>query len=215
MEKKMISCLTVLSLTILIWATLGSRWVWSGVQDKEENVYEDLYDRERFDSADTNHDGILDKNELRNAQKDFEYYQDNSRLQHADTNNDGVLSFKECKAERSWEEKHNSQLEKEAFQDLKKKYPNLDPSDRKKLLKLLKNNPDKLRDLLGNKSWIKKHSDLAVKITEDKDFIAKHPDIAQWQKTHQEWVTKHQEWAKSQGKGKAAKAKDKAKSSVE
>jgi hypothetical protein len=91
------------------------------VKEKEEAVYDSIYNRERFNRADTNGDGVLSKAELKAAQKDFEHYRDAARFRHADTNGDGVISLEEAKAERNSEMTHRRELQKKAKKDIGKK----------------------------------------------------------------------------------------------
>ena len=117
----LIMTLLFIGFTTIVFAQEGDNPL-----DQLEDKYDELYDYERFQAADTNNDGVLDKEELRAEQKDFEYYQDNKRFRHADTNNDGVISLQEAKAERRWEKEHFEELAKNALQDYKRKHPDVD-----------------------------------------------------------------------------------------
>src|SRR3990167_8862950 len=113
----------LLGLTIFVCCMVAASASVSAESSGIEERYDNLYDRERFDTTDVNKDGVLDKAELNDAQKDFEYYRDNELFQHADTNKDGVISFEEAKNEKQWEKKHHDRLERQALKDLKNKYP--------------------------------------------------------------------------------------------
>ena len=143
-------------------------------QERAEGVYDELYDMERFEATDTNNDGVLDKEELRAEQKDFEYYRDNARFQHTDTNNDGVLSLEETKAQKRWEKEHHERLAKEAFKDLKNKYPNADFKD----INWLKEHPDVAKELYNNRQWLEEHPNVAGKLADNKEWLSKHPEVS-------------------------------------
>jgi hypothetical protein len=162
---------TSLDLTVLLILTC---LISSASVGKVEDKYDELYDLERFNTADTNKDGILDKNELRAEQKDFEYYRDNERFKHADTNNDGFLSLDETKAEKQWEKEHYKKLGNEALNDLQKKYPGADFGDGK----YLRNHPEVVAELYNNRAWLNNHPNTAKKIAENSKWLANHPQVA-------------------------------------
>lgn len=81
----------------------------------------------------------------------------------------GAVSIDEVKAQKSLDSKHSNIID-----GLKKKYPDVDFSD----VKRLKNHPDVAKRLLHNKRWLNKHPEVARKLYKDKEFLRKHPDIA-------------------------------------
>ncbi len=84
----------------------------SGSKVRRARKYYDktLYTRARFDEADSNKDGILDRDEINSAAKKFEKQYGGLRLDRADANGDGVLSFEECKKQKQWEKQHQKAI---------------------------------------------------------------------------------------------------------
>jgi 2-oxo-4-hydroxy-4-carboxy--5-ureidoimidazoline (OHCU) decarboxylase len=176
---------------------------------RREDVYDELYDMERFDSTDMDGDGVLSKDELRESQKDFEYYSDNARFQHADTDNDGVISLEEAKTEKQWEKQHHEKLEKRLTDDIKNKYPGVDITDAKWLEEhpqvakevfqnrdWLKNHPETAQKLIANKEWLSQHPEAAKEIYDNKLFLQKHPDLAKQLYENKEFLKNHPDIAK-------------------
>jgi hypothetical protein len=142
----------------------------------EERKYDELYDRERFNSANTDGKDGLSKEELRTAQKDFEYYLGDERFKHADRppngNGDGILSLDECKAERKWEKAHQKEIERKIIDEIKKKNGDSDIKDPE----WLKKNPEAFGKLSQQRYWAHEHSDVINDVVADKDWVAKHPN---------------------------------------
>lgn len=139
--------------------------------------YLDLYDLERFNTCDTNKDGILTVDELKNEQKGFERFLDNQRFKHADTNSDGVLSLEECKAERRWEIKKIKRFNENE-------------------IAWLVNHPNFVK-------WIDKHPWLANDIYRHPHaayYFYKHPHFAKWCVNHPKYTKllkrSHAKWVK-------------------
>ncbi len=159
-------------------------------ENEMKQGYLDIYDKDRFEATDLNNDGVLDKEELRDAQMDFEYYMDNERFQHADTNDDGVLSMQEIIAERRWEIENREKLERMAFQDLKMKNPDGDFSDDK----WLADNPDVAKVLAQNGLWLKSHPKVTERLFLNHEWLMNHPGVAEEIFANRRYLYSHHEF---------------------
>lgn len=66
--------------------------------DQIEQIHDKVYNKARFEAADTNRDGFLSRQEAAANMRVFEGTTGRQRFDAADTNNDGLLSLKEAKA---------------------------------------------------------------------------------------------------------------------
>jgi hypothetical protein len=169
MTRKIIFSLLVL---LLLAFTVNS--VSAGAWKGADSLHDELYNKTRFNNADTDKNGVLDKSELRIEQKEFEFFQDGERFKRADANNDGVLTLDECKVQKQWEKQYHEELWNKFSEDIKQKFPNANLKD----ANWLSNHPEVVEKAIENRVWLNNHPEVFKKLMSNSKWLAKHPVVA-------------------------------------
>lgn len=156
--------------------------LWAGYASAGQDALDrcdDLYDRERFTAADSDADGLLDKDELRHAGADFEYYLSKASFIKTDTSRDGLISLDELRAMRQEEKSDSQARDREIFYALKLDLGEVDAKKNLRDVRWLKWNLGLARDLFMNNAWLMEHPDIVLELISDKEWMNRYPLTAQ------------------------------------
>ncbi len=154
--------------------------------------YDQVYDRQRYNKADKNGDGVLSLEEWNNELKNREQQGGRWDFAKADANGDGVVDLAEARAAKQAMRKPTGEALYNAW---KKKHADLPAKER--FSNFAKSHPEVAEKLLADRTWLENHPKVVKAIVDNKQYLAHHPKLRKAIYTNRSYLDNHPKVAKS------------------
>ena len=157
-----------------------------------DQVVSNWFLEERFIIADKNDDALLEREEMEAFAGEFVYYLSGRNYSLTDRNRDGFLSFNEMFARTRSEYMFRYNAEQRQLRNLRAQYSFLQNPD----IVTLKANPELVKQLFTNLSWMYNFADVATALYMDKAWMNANPGVKLSLHKNLRWMAANPEKAK-------------------